>query len=64
MTAKLTRADRTQRRNQKIRDAFYARYTNQPRPKKYTREYVVSQLAEEYDLSMATVERIVLPKAA
>jgi hypothetical protein len=47
-TAALTRSANTDKRNQKLRDAFYARYTSQPRPRKLSREYVVSQLAEEY----------------
>jgi len=56
--ARLTRANNTEKRNQKIRDAFYTRYTNQPRPRKFAREHVVSQLAEEFFLSAATVEDI------
>lgn len=66
MTSKqLARADRLERRNKQMQDAFYKRYTNQPRvngARIYTREGVVAQLAEEYHLSMATVEKIVLPK--
>jgi hypothetical protein len=54
----LTRATNSDKRNQRIKDAFYARYTNQPRPRKHTREYVVSALAEEFYLSVATVAGI------
>ena len=57
-SSRLTRANNTEKRNGRIRDAFYARYTNQPRPRKHTREYVVSGLAEEFCLSPATVEGI------
>ena len=61
----LTRAERTERRNRKIQDAFYKRFTLQPRidgVKIYTREGVLAQLAHEFDLSMTTVERIVFRK--
>jgi hypothetical protein len=56
--ATLTRAANTEKRNRKLRDAFHARYTSQPRPRKYSREYMVSELAEEFCLSPATVEGI------
>jgi|GEM_PF-2287279 len=59
----LTRQTNYDRRNQKLRDAFYTRYTNQPRPKIYTREYVISQLAEEFCLSMSRVEDIIYQAA-
>ncbi|MDO7877362.1 hypothetical protein Q5H93_21655 [Hymenobacter sp. ASUV-10] len=54
----LTRQANTENRNRKIRNAFYDRYTNKPRPRQFSREYVISQLAEEYNLSMTTVENI------
>ena len=57
-TNTLIRLTNTAKRNQRLKDAFYARYTNQPRPRKHTREFVVSQLAEEFYLSPATVEGI------
>lgn len=60
--ATLARAANLDKRNQAIRDAFYTRYTKQARPRLYTREYVVSQLAQEYHLSMKTVETIVANK--
>lgn len=59
MTKHLRRVANTEKRNQRICDAFYQRYTNQPRPKIYTRDYVISQLAEEHYLSMGTVENII-----
>ena len=62
MTPPLTRCDRTERRNQYLRDAFYARYTSLPRPKKVSREWVITQLSEEYHLSTRTVERILYRK--
>jgi 7,8-dihydro-6-hydroxymethylpterin-pyrophosphokinase len=46
------------RRNQQLKDAFYARDTNLPRPRKLSREFVVAQLAEEFFLSVSTVEGI------
>ena len=61
--AALARQANLDKRNRKIRDAFYKRFTQQPRPRLYTREFVLSQLAEEHNLSMATVERLVMPKA-
>jgi len=56
--AALTRATNTEKRNRKIIDAFYTRYTKQPRPKLYTREYIIDQLANEHNLSTGTVENI------
>jgi hypothetical protein len=61
-SATLARQANLDKRNQAIRDAFYTRFTKQARPRIYTREYVLSQLAQEYHLSMATVERLVMPK--
>ena len=62
MLSQLTRSDRTARRNQRIRDAFYNRYTLQPRPRLHTREYVVAQLGEEFCLSTQTIEDILWTK--
>lgn len=59
MTQKaLTRQNNYDKRNQRIRDAFEQRYTKQPKPRIYTREYIISQLAEEFCLSMSTIENI------
>ncbi|GAA4349919.1 hypothetical protein GCM10023185_07030 [Hymenobacter saemangeumensis] len=58
-----TRQANYDKRNRKIKDAFFKRYTNQPRPKIYTREYVISQLAEEFNLSMARIEDILYKQA-
>ena len=57
-----TRQTNTQKRHERIRQAFRDRFTNKPRPRLYSREYVISQLAEEHCLSMATVEGIIWTK--
>ncbi|MBO2009191.1 hypothetical protein [Hymenobacter negativus] len=57
-----TRKTNTQKRHDRIRQAFRERYTNKPRPRLYSREYVISQLADEFCLSMATVEGIIWTK--
>ncbi len=54
-----TRQANTAKRNAKIRAAYAEQYTRAPRPRKFSREYVVAQLAETYCLSMATIEGIV-----
>ena len=51
------------RRNERIRQAFQQRYTQAPRPRKFSREYVLAQLADEYCLSVATIEDILYAKA-
>jgi hypothetical protein len=51
-------------RNEKIREAFAERYTRQPRPRKVTREAIVKHLAEEFFLSIETVENILYKQAA
>jgi hypothetical protein len=56
------RAQNLAARNEKIREAFAERYTRQPRPRKYTREYIIAQLAGEYFLAMDTVEDILYTK--
>jgi hypothetical protein len=58
------RAQNLAARNEKIREAFAERYTRQPRPRKYTREYIIAQIAGEYFLSMDTVEDIVYKQVA
>ncbi|HEX8350418.1 MAG TPA: hypothetical protein VF598_10690 [Hymenobacter sp.] len=63
MCAAVTRQTNTQKRHARIRAAFRDRYTNKPRPRLYSREYIISQLAEEYCLSMATIESIIWTKA-
>lgn len=55
----LTRQNNLDKRNRRIKDAFEKRYTHLPRPRLYTREYVISQLADEFCLSMARVEDII-----
>lgn len=59
---KTKRAANLEARNTKIREAFAERYTRQPRPRKFTREYVIAQLACEYYLAMDTVEDIIYQK--
>ncbi len=65
-TAQLARQANLEKRNLAIRDAFYKRFTIQPKVngvRIYTREGILAALALEYHLSMTTVERIVAPKA-
>lgn len=47
------------RRNERIRLAFRQRYLDAPRPRKFSREYVLAQLADEFCLSVDTIEDIV-----
>ncbi|MGI4742608.1 MAG: hypothetical protein ACRYG7_46210 [Janthinobacterium lividum] len=47
------------RRNERIRQTFRQRFTDVPRPRKFSREYILAQLADEYCLSVATIEDIV-----
>ncbi len=53
------RAANLLKRNAKIREAFAEGYTQQPRPRKYTREFVIAQIAAEFFLSMDRVEDII-----
>ena len=55
----ITRQTNTQKRNERLRRAYAERYTHKPRPRIYTSEYVIAQLAEEYCLSLKTVEGII-----
>jgi len=48
-----------QRRNAAIRKEFAESYTDAPRPRKYSREYVLAKLSEKHYLSIATIEDIV-----
>jgi hypothetical protein len=57
-TRAFTRQTNYDKRNGRIKDAFEARFTKQPKPRIYTREYIISQLAEEFCLSMSTIENI------
>lgn len=52
------------RRNERIRQAFRLRYTLAARPRKFSREYVLAQLADDFCLSVATIEDILYSKAA
>jgi hypothetical protein len=52
------------RRNERIRQAFCLRYTMAARPRKFSREYVLAQLADDFCLSVATIEDIIYSKAA
>ena len=64
MTRGARRVANTEKRNQKLRDAFYRRFTLLPHPKKVSREYVVAQLAEEFNLSTTTVDKLLYVKNA
>lgn len=52
------------RRNDRIRQAFRQRYTEAARPRKFSREYVLAQLADDFCLSVATIEDILYAKPA
>lgn len=54
----LTRQTNYDKRNRRIKDAFELRFTKQVKPRIYTRAYIISQLAEEFCLSMSTIEDI------
>lgn len=58
-----TRHAHTLQRNELLQAAYRKRYVDLPRPRIYSRAYVLSQLAKEFYLSVATVERLVMPKA-
>ena len=63
MTARVrTLQANKQKRNDKIKEEFRKRYTDAPRPRLHSREYVVAQIAEERYLSIATVEGIIYEK--
>lgn len=51
------------RRNDRIRQAFRQRYTEAARPRKFSREYVLAQLADDFCLAVATIEDILYAKA-
>jgi hypothetical protein len=50
------------RRNDRIRQTFQQRYTDAARPRKFSREYVLAQIADEYCLAVATIEDIIYAK--
>lgn len=50
------------RRNERIRETFRQRYTDAARPRKFSREYVIAKLADEYCLAVATIEDIIYAK--
>lgn len=50
------------RRNERIREAFRQRYTDAARPRKFSREYILAQLADDFCLSVATIEDIIYAK--
>lgn len=54
-----TRQSNKEKRDSRIKAQFRKRYTDAPRPRMYSREFVISQLAEEFCLSMHTVEDII-----
>jgi hypothetical protein len=52
------RQQNREKRNERIRAAFAQRYLDAPRPRKHSREHVVAQLADEFFLTVATIEDI------
>jgi hypothetical protein len=58
------RTKRVARKHAKIRELYDKRFTNQPRPRKYTKEYIIACLAEEFYLSMRQIENIIYTKPA
>ncbi len=64
MSPALKRRTNTDKKYERIRHEFKKRFTDQPRPKKYTREYIIALLADEFFLSMKTVEDIIYTKPA
>jgi hypothetical protein len=62
-TATTTRQQNIERRNTQIKAEFQRRFTEQAKPRRYTREYIISQIAGERYLSMGTVENILYTKA-
>jgi hypothetical protein len=58
----MSRAVRTLRKHQRIRELFAKNYTNQKRvngARVYTREYILSKLSEEFYLSIRQIENII-----
>ena len=53
------RVQNREKRNARIREAFRQQFTDAPRPRKHSREYVLAQLADDFCLAIATVEDIV-----
>jgi hypothetical protein len=51
------------RRNERIQQTFRQRYTEAPRPRKFSREYILAQLADEFCLAVATIEDILYAKS-
>jgi hypothetical protein len=51
------------RRNERIRQAFRQRYSEATRPRKFSREYILAQLADDFCLSVATIEDILYSKS-
>lgn len=62
--ATTTRQQNIERRNTAIKDEFKKRFTDQEKPRRYTREYIISQIALDWCLSMGTVENILYTKPA
>jgi hypothetical protein len=56
MSKSETRQANIEKRNRRITEAFHSRFTYKPRPRLHTHECVISQLAEEFCLSMARIE--------
>lgn len=54
-----TRRDNTSKKHDRIRELYAKRWTNAPRPRKFSREYIIAQLAEEFYLSLKRIEDII-----
>ncbi|TGE23543.1 hypothetical protein [Hymenobacter metallicola] len=63
-TKTLTRQTNKNKRNERIRAAFQRRYTEAPRPRKFSREYIIAELADEFFLATSTLENILYQQTA
>jgi hypothetical protein len=63
----MSRKERINKKHERIRMLFEKRYTKQPRIngcRKFTSEYIIAGLADEFYLSMRQIENIVYTKPA
>lgn len=59
MSTASARVQNREKRDARIREAFRTQFTDAPRPRKHSREYVLAQLAGDFFLAVATIEDIV-----
>lgn len=64
MSPALTRKSNTEKKYHRIREQYRTRWSEAPRPRKYSREYIIACLAEEFYLSLQTIEDIIYTKTA